>query len=197
MRGTLSLFFAAVVATTCSVSLAHADGDAYAVHSTIDDAPKSTSRVETHWYGWQNMIVDGASIGVFVFGLTRESAPIAWSGVMGMGLGSAAVHFTHDNVGRGFASVGLRVALPALGYFIGNAASCGGGHEDYEGGCEWMPQVIGLGVGALVAMAIDDGALAHEDVKKTPENTVIPTMGAAPSPDGKSRTLTFGVVGTF
>src|SRR4051812_16722699 len=58
----------------------------------------------SQWYGWQILVADGTVLGLAV--ATRSSG-VAY-GCLGSG---AVVHWTRGNVGRGLASVALRVGL--------------------------------------------------------------------------------------
>jgi len=77
----------------------------------------------THWYGWQTLLVDGAALGVTVGGFWLRPAHQDWSVVSIAGIGAWAVgapivHWSHGRVGVGFASLGFRIALPALGLLL-------------------------------------------------------------------------------
>ena len=113
----------------------------------------------TRWYGWQTLLVDAGDVPLFfVLG------PIPYL------LGGPIVHFAHRQPGKGFGSLGLRVALPlALGGF-GYAVSddhCAKGLTDWQVLCD-SPAVRGAEIGALIggvgAIVLDAAFLANEDV---------------------------------
>ena len=109
-------------------------------------------------YGLEILAADGVGLAIMIAGGLAESEHVATAGVLALGLGPAAVHASHDNPGRAFGSVALRVALVGGGAMLGAAsASC------YEG--EWF---CGLGetmVGALLgygsAVIIDAAFVAR------------------------------------
>jgi len=117
---------------------------------------------ETRWYGGTNILVDAASLGLLAGGIGAQSAPPAIVGSLGYALGSPIVHWSHGNVGRGFASLGLRLGLPFVTGAVGAAVA--GGCSDCDVPPAFGGAIIGAGVGALAAMIIDDVALAREEV---------------------------------
>ena len=67
--------------------------------------------------------MDGAALSVFVGGFWLRPANQDWSvvsiaGVGAWAVGAPVVHWSHGRVGVGFASLGLRLALPALGLLL-------------------------------------------------------------------------------
>lgn len=84
-------------------------------------APKSKQR----WYGWQTLIVDGASAGAWLLGLglgtmaIRDRAIVSGSAYVAGGVGyllaAPMVHWAHDHVGKGFSSLGLRFGAALAG----------------------------------------------------------------------------------
>ncbi len=65
---------------------------------------------ERYWYGWQTLIVDGASLAVAGVGFGTGNTPTITVGELAYTFGAPIVHWTHGNVGFGFASLGLRIA---------------------------------------------------------------------------------------
>lgn len=156
--------------------------------------------VERRWYGHQTLLADGASLSLFGIAAVADSGAtsgvFAASGVVSWTLAAPIVHFAHGHVGKGFADLGVRAGSVALGGAIGAivglavyrappprddsiatgfvyplAPSLGVAVAMYEG------MAIGAGIGAVTAMIIDHGALAHEDVKK-PGVQILPTAHA-------------------
>ena len=80
-------------------------------------------REKTHWYGLQNLIVDGGVIvgGLVLTGATNEAGGVVL--VTGYFFGGPIVHWSHGQVGRGFASLGIRVAAPLLFAGLGYAVT--------------------------------------------------------------------------
>ncbi len=109
-------------------------------------APPDEVQTESHWYGWQTLTADGATL-----------LGTAAAGPAGLGayfVASPIIHLAH---GRGWAalgSLGLRVGLPFAGLYAGGALSHG---DSYAG------PVVGVLVGAVAASAIDAAFLARED----------------------------------
>jgi hypothetical protein len=107
--------------------------------------------VEDHWYGWQVLIVDGASI---------VTMPII-IGFGGYFLGGPIVHMAHGEYWRAIGSLGLRIGAPIAGAFLGAGLLCQ--NRGGEWGC-LGEALLGLIAGALAAAAIDASAIAWEKV---------------------------------
>lgn len=168
----LSLSLAAALAPR----VAHADEPA-GTDEAVDDQParapvavapaqvpvaKPVAKPEAtreRWYGWQGLIVDGASILL----VTPAIPPL---GVGGYFLGAPIVHAAHGRWGAAGGSVLLRIGLPVVGAIVANGGtsdrSCG------EFGC--LRAVVGAGVGILAAIAVDAAALSWETVPVTRED---------------------------
>jgi hypothetical protein len=119
------------------------------------------------WYGWQTLIVDGASVGIMIIGGLAQSAAIgATGGLVYLG-GPAAVHFGHGNVGMGFASMGLRVGAPIVGALIGLAAGAGAcSSRSGNGDCLAVGASLGFLGGYVTAVAVDAAVLAYDEPKR-------------------------------
>ncbi len=117
---------------------------------------------DTRWYGWQNLIVDG---GVIVGGLALSAATAEAGGVVlvtGYFFGGPIVHWSHGQVGRGFASLGIRVAAPLLFAGLGYAVfQRDGSGADLRG---LAGAILGFGLGVVSAIVVDAAALAYEKV---------------------------------
>lgn len=118
-------------------------------------------REKSHWYGWQNLIVDGGVVvgGLVLVGASGEAGGIVL--VTGYFFGGPIVHWSHGQVGRGFASLGIRVAAPLLFAGLGYAVFQRGGNDDLRGAAG---AVLGFGLGVLGAIAVDAAVLAYEKV---------------------------------
>jgi hypothetical protein len=113
------------------------------------------------WYGWQTLALDGIAIAATTAGVVEERGALAGAGIAGYFFGAPVVHFAHGNWGRGFGSLGLRVGGPLDGAIIGGlvgpkqtncAMLCGPGPG----------AIVGAGVGAVSAMALDAAFLAYD-----------------------------------
>jgi hypothetical protein len=127
------------------------------------------------WYGWQTLAADaGAVLSIAAaVGLNKledecsaegghceayETGAIALL-VLGAGtfvFGGPIVHFSHGYVGKGFGSLGMRLAAPAM--FLLGAVNC-----DIFGSCPGAPLIL-AGLAAVPgAMALDAAWLAFEE----------------------------------
>jgi hypothetical protein len=121
---------------------------------------------------------------------TLAAAPTV-TGYLG---GAPTLHILHHRPLNAVGSVGLRLALPALGALIGaGAATCPPAHGDY-GNCGTSQAVVGLGAG-IVSASIIDASVSWE--KPKPEAPGAAQLGFAPAiaSDGKHGELR--VFGTF
>jgi hypothetical protein len=130
-------------------------------------APKG--KEEETWYGYQTLIVDGASLGLVLGGAAMAGHPgggdsggsVAVAGGIGYLLGAPVVHWMHGRIGPGLGSLGLRVGLPLAGMFWG--AIIGAAANDRHGE---VFSSTGLGIGFVAgvagAMLLDTTLLAYE-----------------------------------
>lgn len=160
------------------------------------------------WYGWQVLLVDGASVLVMIGGgVAKSSAVVATGGLVYLG-GPAVAHFAHGNVGRGLGSIGLRTGAPFVGGLLGlavGAASC----STDRASCAGVGAAFGFFGGYLAAIAVDAGVLAFDDVQPSkpgqsgaraaaprvakPARPITVLPSAAITPQGGS----VGLVGSF
>lgn len=162
-------------------------------------------REEKKWYGWQTLIVDGATV-VTTIGVAPASssgaAAVFWSGYL---LGGPIVHWSNGQLGKGFASLGIRVGAPLVLGFTGALIGASGGGDRDSNSDDVSAAAVGAAVGILAgyvtAVAIDAAVLARKTVKVSAEaerrsrNKVkwSPTAGYDP----KQRSFSMGVGGTF
>jgi hypothetical protein len=158
-------------AKTNVITTPQAPADENEAEDQAEDARLGPRR---HWYGWQTLAADGASLAALtlVVALSTQDrsrnvgnlSGLAWFGALGYELAPGIIHFVHRNPGRGFASMGLRLGLPLAGAFLGASAAsgCSGGFACEAGG-------VGLGalVGMTGAIAIDAAVLAYDDAPAT------------------------------
>ncbi len=137
--------------------------------------PPPVEMVVTHeWYGRETLLFD-AGAGLLFLG-ARPASGVLESTLNGIGSlaflsGPFGVHLAHQRTGAAFASLGLRVALPLIGFAIGlRNADCEADDSErgaLSGDCrlDETPAFRGALIGAAVASAIDSGALTHETIR--------------------------------
>ncbi len=168
------------------------------------EAPPSPAR---SWYGYQTLIVDGASL---------LTTPV-FVGLGGFVLGAPIVHLVHGRPVAAVGSLGLRALLPIGGAFVGQsmAGRCHDTHrqsaasgaernvgDDLLGPCfmhGFTELAVGAAVGLSVAVAIDAAFLAYDDrAPPKPARSGTPRLTSiAPSIDPITRSASVGVGGTF
>ena len=148
-------------------------------------------------YGGTMLAVDLSALSLTV--LAPFTAGVTLIGGVGVyALGGPIVHWSHGEVGRGFASLGLRVGVPiASGYALyGLTCPKRSGHELSEYG-QGLGCVVTTGFGVLLGMtgaAIADHLLLVKDRASSSTTQRVswsPTL--APSREG----MTLGVVGAW
>ena len=98
--------------------------------------------------------------GLALSGATAEAGGVVL--VTGYFFGGPIVHWSHGQVGRGFASLGIRVAAPLLFAGLGYAVfQRNGSGEDLRG---LAGAILGFGLGVVSAIVVDAAALAYEKV---------------------------------
>lgn len=110
--------------------------------------------------------------------------------------GAPAIHAFHHHGYRAANSLALRVGVPLFAAVIGGKLAlwdegCYSGHDCTDGNNEGGGRTLGVIVGALAAMAIDNVLWGKEREHPQPPR-LIPT--ASPFPNGG---VTFGVAGTL
>jgi len=146
--------------------------------------PESEPKLESNWYGWQTLIVDG----VWLFGLSAADEQSATLIVGTYVLGGPIVHWSHGNVGRGFGSLALRLGAP-LGLALAFASGCDS--SDGDMGCIGSV-VAGAALGVVGAVVLDASVLAREEVPIEDSALSIGPVQLAPavSMDGKAGMMT-------
>lgn len=135
-----------------------------------EQGPHDQPRTKRQWYGWQTLVADGVALTMLIAGAqvgeansqsgeTRQSrlylrdALIA-GGAIGYFLAAPSVHWGHEQVTKGFGSLGLRLVGPTL------LLAPGLGGSNSNGG------LLLFGLLAVIApIPIDAAALAWEDVE--------------------------------
>jgi hypothetical protein len=154
--------------------------------------PTAAKAAEKRWYGGPILLTDGIAYGSIALGLgVWETAPAALPiGVLTYALGGPIVHLTHGNWGRSAISVGVRFALPIVGFAIGahtherDYDSSSGGRNDPAGAL-----LGGVFAGMVTATLVDAALVAYEPVSESA--TVAPTVSL-----GKDHAF-IGATGTF
>lgn len=172
------------------------------VYAPVGSAPPAPPKEERKWYGWQTLIVDGATL-VTTIALAAPSPQAAngvfWSGYL---LGGPIVHWSNGQLGMGFASLGLRVGAPLVLGLTGAALGGASGNSDWDNfSGAYAGAAIGLLAGYVTAVAVDSAVLARKTVKVTPEAEQKSRLKLKWSPtvgyDPKTKMTSLGVGGTF
>jgi hypothetical protein len=141
------------------------------------------------WYGWQTLLTDGAALAILMAANSdnRQEATIEGLGALAGAtflLGGPIVHWANGQTGRGFASLGIRLGTPVVGFLF------------LADGVENRSLFrVGLGASLLIAwipgaIAIDAAVLARKEVPAS-RVSVVPLV--APTRGGG----TLGLGGTF
>lgn len=140
--------------------------------------PPATSRVERYWQS--TVIPDVIAAGLLATAISGVSgdevaphAPVlAVAGAFTYALGAPLIHGSRNNNGQAFASLGLRILLPAAGVWLG------GRMEDPND--TGRPVRLGLLAGMVTAAVIDHAVFARQRITVAPARwspTAAPTQG--------------------
>lgn len=132
------------------------------VHPGLGDETPS------RWYGWQTLAADGMSLALTVGAIAlagsggeEPSSALGWGALGTYVLGAPILHFVHENPGRGFASLGMRVVGPiALGVIGAAAEDCANHGGEF---CGVGGAVVGATMGIVAAITIDAAVFAYDD----------------------------------
>lgn len=117
-------------------------------------------------YSSETMLLDGVAVAMFAYGVATETEPLPGLGILTYAFAPPVVHFTHGNVGKGFADAGIRIISPFLfampGLMIAIAASPND-HEERKTAMD-IGGYTGMALGAAFAMAVDALLFAKERV---------------------------------
>lgn len=134
------------------------------------------------WYGAQNLAFDGVALGLATTAVFTPRTPRKV--LLGLSLGtylvaSPVIHGAHERPAIAVAALGLRIGMPlALGIVgLGIGAADGQGFEGV--GTALVGGVLGVALGALTAMLIDDAALARRESVGTAQGTSALAVGHA------------------
>ncbi len=176
---------------------------------TIDrEAEPETPAAPTRWYGWQSLPIDALAVTVLALSASTSSDAIFDEGrlltVGAVGiylLGGPLVHLGHGHRQRAADSLGLRLGAPLAAGFLGAALGYvttpeRGELENRCNDCGALRALgggmIGVGIGMLASIVIDDFVLARETI---PAHAPRWTLTVAPA--SASGGLDFGVAGTW
>jgi hypothetical protein len=143
------------------------------------------------WYGWRNVIGDGAAIALLAsfFATELQIAPLFIASGVTYAIGGPIAHFTAGNWGRALISFGMRVVGPglvALAFFGVKCAADDSCNDESTG----IAVALGAIVGAVVAAGLDDGLVAREKIQVEAKVAFAPALGSA---SGGSKTLGLAV----
>jgi hypothetical protein len=172
---------------------------------TVNAAPQLSE--ERRWYGWQGAVLDAGVVVLGINSLALASSDsvnyeekqqtaelLLFVGAVVYGAGPPVVHLAHRQPWQALSSLGLRVALPAVGAGAGlSMASCSESGEN-SGECGLAAAILGTAIGAVGAMVLDASLLAWEPPKTRERSGT--QLGLAPimTSDGRRE---LRVVGTF
>jgi hypothetical protein len=143
---------------------------------TSSDADREAlrlSRIHKTWYGWETLGCDAAAIAILLLGAavdttgppTLDDAPnprprafAAVASIIYLG-GPPTVHFANGNLWQGFASAGLRIAMPLVGFILGSRA---GSALQAQGTRASADGAFGVVAGGVTAMVIDASGLGWQ-----------------------------------
>jgi len=154
-------------------------------------APPKPKPPPEHWYGWQLLLSDAASLAFYSSSVRFDAGGIG--SVVGFVAVPPVIHLLHGQGGHAALSAGLRLGLPVLGAVAFGYTTCGKSSSDSDPltPCELGLWVIGAGLGVLGAIGVD-AVNATEPIE--PEATglrLVPQLAIA---DHRS---TFGLAGSF
>jgi hypothetical protein len=141
-----------------------------------DEAPEPPKPARREWYGGQTILADSLSVSTFVVGSGTSSAALVSTGFLGYMLATPIVHWSHGHVGRGFASLGMRlgavvgIGYGAMLYFQSMPSEAGSGSSGSSSGSSsgTIGLLLGLGgVVALLAAPAIDATTAYDEAPKT------------------------------
>jgi hypothetical protein len=132
--------------------------------------PPPSERTVPVWYGQQIYLADGLNTLVLdpLGGEVLFGHSYGWAAGLILGtyfiypFSGPIVHLAHGNVGRAFASLGLRIGLPILAAAALNNHSCD--HYEEDGICVDSGVFFGLVFGGIAAVLLDGAVLAYDEV---------------------------------
>jgi hypothetical protein len=155
------------------VSAAPAAAAPFDLMRTSSDADREAlrlSRIHKAWYGWETLACDSAAVAVLLLGAAVDTIrpptlddapnprPVDFAAVAsGIYLaGPTTVHFANGDLWQGFASAGLRIAMPLAGFILGWSAGSALQGQSPRASADGA---FGAVAGGVSAMVIDASAL--------------------------------------
>lgn len=131
------------------------------------------------WYGWRNLIADGAAAligigGLVGWGLSDGSPEGVGVMIAGAGLyvfGGPIAHLTKGNWGRSLISLGMRIGGPTLGGLAGFGLCSIG---DCDEVAAVLTGFVSVFLGVVVPAGLDAGLVAREKVEVRPAISAVP-----------------------
>jgi hypothetical protein len=150
----------------------------------VPEPPASEPAVplDTHWYGWEMLLTDGAGFGVFALGMGTDaneneaSFPAVVLGLGTLAFSGPMIHAGHGSWAKAGYSFALRAAFMSLGAAIGMSTRCDYAY-DHEG-CPIVNAIYGTAVGGGIAAFLDAVLFGHERVVRPTGND--PILGFVP-----------------
>jgi hypothetical protein len=106
---------------------------------------------ERRWYGWQALIVDGATTGLVVAAAVEEEVELVGEGLLLNAIGAPIVHGVHGNWGRAGISLALRLSLGFVAVMsVAEAADCHDLCDEHGAIYGLAPYFIAAGVDAAI-----------------------------------------------
>ncbi|MBI5536709.1 MAG: hypothetical protein HY898_28575 [Deltaproteobacteria bacterium] len=146
--------------------------------------PKRLQEPGSHWYGWEIILSDVASLSVLGIGAASGDDAGASMGIsiLGYVFVPPTLHLAHNNYGRAGLSLLTRIGFPVVGALIGYEDENCSSSSDRSCGSDGA--VIGGIVGLGTAMILDAALLARDYAPKdqAPSSasmrwTLAPSMG--------------------
>jgi hypothetical protein len=139
-----------------------------------DVEPRATSEsTRGSWYGWQTLVSDGVTIGLFVTANRTHSSGLGVAGLVTYWIGPAVVHTAHGHGVRAIGSVALRTAPLLLAIPASHEEEGGEGNNGHAGAATVLFVLsVPLVIAADAASAFDEKPAVHRPPP--------PDMGFAP-----------------
>ena len=130
----------------------------------LAEAPQADSpRVTRRWYGWQTLSTDAAAGALFLAAIAADhNAPLYGASAVTFSVGAPAIHIAHGNWQRSLASFALHVFTPMCGAVIGGGTTAPAASTADDSQDPARRILMGVGIGGLLASAVDGLFLAYE-----------------------------------
>jgi hypothetical protein len=202
------VFSALFFSTSLLGSIAHAQEDP---HELPPAPPPQAPAPDRHWYGWETLAVDGATLviggSVSFAGLASSAYGGSSVGLVtgasilagGYGLGGPLVHAAHGHWGKAAGSLGTRIGAPLVFALLGRATTPTDCQQGSCGVRTDRPMESGAILGIISAIVLDAAVFANEDVEPGAKRAAARSSGLELAPSvnvGRDRGMV-GVEGVF